>query len=66
MSADCPKESSTSGVEHPLFVIMKWSRNKYHYAVKRVQKENYIMKGNTLIESCINKEKNIFSEIKKL
>ena len=37
VSAGKPIHSSTPGVEHELFKCMKYSRNQYHFAVRRAQ-----------------------------
>ena len=49
-----------------LHQYMKRTRNIFHYAVRKCRKSEEKIKSNKLLEACINNDKNIFEEIKKL
>ena len=44
--------------------IMKKTRNRYHYEYKKICKSEAKIKGNKLLESCINGESDLFTELK--
>ena len=45
---------------------MKRTRNLYHYQFKKCQKSEQIIKRNKLLDACLNSDKDVFEEIKKL
>ena len=49
-----------------LHQIMKKTRNLYHYQLKKVKKNEDIIKKNKLLDACVNGNGDIFSEIKKI
>ena len=49
-----------------LFAIMKTKKLQYKYAVRRLKRCSDIIKNEKLLESLVNKDRNIFDEIKKL
>ena len=49
-----------------LHIIMKKTRNQYHYQIRKNRKMNDIIKKNRLLNACINNNGDIFDEIKKL
>ena len=48
-----------------LHIIMKKTRNQYHYQIRKNRKMNDIIKKNRLLNACINNNVDIFDEIKK-
>ena len=50
----------------PVHLIMKSTRNKYHYALRRCKRSVEIIKKNKLLDACINGKGNIFDEIRKI
>ena len=63
ISAGKPIHSATPGVEHDLFKNMKYSRNNYHYAVRRAQNEIRKIENDKLFAKMGKPE--MFEEIKK-
>ena len=49
-----------------LHLIMKRSRNVYHYHVRKVKKSEEIIKKNKLLDACLNGNGDVFTEIKKI
>ena len=49
-----------------LHIIMKKTRNQYHYQIRKNRKMNDIIKKNRLLNARINNNGDIFDEIKKL
>ena len=49
-----------------LFNIMKKTRNFYHYQIKKIKKSENTIRKNNLLNACLNGDKDIFTEIKKL
>ena len=46
--------------------IMKRTRNIFHLVLRKCRKSEDKIKSNKLLEACLNNDKNIFDEIKKL
>ena len=63
-SAGKPKHSSVPGVEHNLFSNMKYSRNQYHFAVRRTQNSLNLIENDKLV--CKMNSPELFEEIKKI
>ena len=53
-------------VNNQLHNVMKHTRNKYHYEVRKCKKAEAEITKNKLLNACINGEGDIFAEIKKL
>ena len=53
-------------VNNQLHNVMKHSRNKYHYEVRKCKKAEAEITKNKLLNACINGEGDIFAGIKKL
>ena len=49
-----------------LHIIMKKTRNQYHYQIRKNRKMNDIKEKNRLLNACMNNNGDIFDEIKKL
>ena len=49
-----------------LHLIMKRTRNIYHYQIRKCKQAALKIKKNTLLDSCINNNGDIFVELKKL
>ena len=62
-SAGKPLHSPTPGVEHDLYINMKHSRNQYHFAVRRAQKNLQKIQNDKLLSKLESPD--IFQEIKK-
>ena len=63
ISAGKPKHSEVPGVEHNLFTYMKFSKNQYHYNVRRTQNSLNLIENDKLISNM--NSPNLFEEIKK-
>ena len=46
--------------------IMKRTRNLYHYQYKKCKKSEEMIKRNKLLNACLNSDKDLFEEIKKM
>ena len=45
--------------------IMKWTRNKYHYAIRKIRKQDSALRKEKFVEECLSgKINNIFDNIK--
>ena len=49
-----------------LHSLMKSTRNRYHFMVRKCRKYSEKIKSNKLLEACLDNNKNIFDELKKL
>ena len=63
ISAGKPKHSEVPGVEHTLFTYMKFSKNQYHYAVRRTQNSLNLIENDKLVSNM--NSPHLFEEIKK-
>ena len=59
-------KSADRPLNNELHKIMKKTRNLYHYQIKKCQKAVNTIRRNTLLNSCLYGESDIFVEIKKL
>ena len=64
LSAGKPLHSHIPGVEHDLYKLMKFSRNNYHYAVRRAQHSLKNTENSKLIAKIGSS--NLFNELKML
>ena len=62
-SAGKPLHSEVPGIEHNLYSNMKFSRNQYHYAVRRTQNSLNLIENDKLVSKVNSPE--LFEEIKK-
>ena len=53
-------------INNQLHYVMKHSRNKYHYEVRKCKNAEAKIKKNKLLDACFNGEGDLFEEIKKL
>ena len=53
-------------LNNQLHLIMKRTRNLFHFQVRKLRKASDTIAKNKLLEACINGEGNLFSEIKKI
>ena len=58
-----PLHSEVPGIEHNLYTNMKFSRNQYHYAVRRTQNSLNLIENDKLVSKLNSPE--LFEEIKK-
>ena len=63
-SAGKPRHSSVPGVEDNLFTNMKYSRNQYHFAVRRTQNSLNKIQNDKLVSRMDSPD--LFKEIKKV
>ena len=49
-----------------LHLVMKHTRNVYHYEVRKIKRSEQIIKKNRLLDACLNGNGEIFNEVKKL
>ena len=63
-SAGKPTRSTTPGVEHELYSIMRYSRNQFHYAVRRAQKNINLAQNDKLLKKM--GQPDFFKELKNL
>ena len=49
-----------------LFLLMQWSRNKYHYAIRKLKKQADTIRAEILIEASEEGEINLLKEMKKI
>ena len=64
VSAGKPIHSSTPGIEHDLFKFMKYSRNQYHFAVRRAQNSVIQTENEKLIAKVGSSD--LFEEIRNI
>ena len=63
ISSGKPIHSSGPGIEHSLYSNMKFSRNQYHFAVRRTQRSLNFIENDKLVSKINSPE--LFEEIKK-
>ena len=59
-------KSAGRPINTELHKIMKRTRNLYHYQVRKCKKSEDLVKRNQLLDSCLNGNGNIFTEIRKM
>ena len=58
--------SSGKQLNTDIHLLMKKSRNVYHYQIRKLKKAKDTIAKNKFLEACLDGQKNIFQEIKKL
>ena len=46
--------------------IMKRTRNIYHYNIRKLKRSQDMIKKNKLLDACLNRDKDLLKEIKKI
>ena len=59
-------DSAGRPLNNQLHLIMKRTRNIFHYQVRKLRKASDAITKNMLLDACLNSDSNLFSEIKKL
>ena len=58
--------SADKPLNNTLHSIMKKTRNRYHFQIRKCRKAGEMLKRNNLLNVCITDEGDIFHELKKL
>ena len=59
-------QSADKPINTQLHTIMKKTRNKYHYQIRKCKKAENAVRRNRLLDACLNGNGDIFKEIKSL
>ena len=59
-------KSAGRPINTELHRLMKTTRNKYHYQIRKIKKSEEIIRKHKLLNACINGNADIFQEIKKM
>ena len=57
--------SAEKPVNTELHSIMKRTRNRFHYQIRRCRRVEQYLKNQKIIENCINDDKDLFAEVKR-
>ena len=65
MPYECCVPGAGKPLNSELHRIMKYSRNRFHYQIRKCRRvENYI-KNQKIVENCIKNDTDLFNEIRK-